>query len=134
MLAAVLLAAVACTPIRTCTGPADTGCATPTPVLQWDAVADLGLAGYRLFRDGAALADVPCWYLDTDADGVPDQRICPGADFGIPVQRYCADCQPFVSYNFQVKAYTIGGHASADLSNVVPVCFSRICARPGPCN
>jgi hypothetical protein len=114
---------------------------TPTPVVVWDQVADANLAGYSLwYREPGGtfqrLRDFPCEWYDTDRppDGMPDVRFCRGADLGIPLQRYCPSCAPLNLYEFAVKARNLAGAESATFSNVLPVCYSPICARPGPCN
>ena len=114
---------------------------TPTPVAAWDQAPDADLAGYSLwYREPGGtfqrLRDFPCgWYdLDRPPDGIVDVRSCRGADFGIPLQRYCSSCAPGSVYEFAVKARNLAGAESTTFSNALPVCFSPICTRPGPCN
>ena len=138
---ALLLAAVACIPLPICVDNGNVSpCATPTPIVRWDQVVDSDLAGYSLyFRDtgGAGyswLGDLPCVWLDLDEDGIDETRFCLGADFGIPLQRWCPMCAPYQSYEFVVKAYDTAYNLSVDYSNSVEVCFSPICVAPGPCS
>jgi len=124
MLAALLLAA--CVPLTTY---------TPTPVLFHDAVPDADLAGYSLYYrlpggTWQLLRDLPCEY---DAIEYGAARVCRGVDTGDALQRYCATCAPFTAYEFSVKAYDRTGNRSVDYSNVVSVCFSPVCVKPGPC-
>ena len=130
ILATLLLAA--CTPLAT---------HTPTPVVTWDQIADANLAGYSIYyrEPGGVfqlLLDFPCeWYDMSDPlDGIADVRFCRGPDMGAPLQRYCPSCLPFNVYEFSVKAYDLAGRRSTLTSNVVSVCFSPLCVRPGPCN
>jgi hypothetical protein len=142
MLAALLLAATACIPLPTCTDNGDVRpCATPTPVVSWDQVADADLAGYSIYwRDTGSgwfnvLAQIACRWDDDDEDPLtPLVRFCLGADFPIPLQRWCPQCAPYQSYEFAVKSYDDAGNWSADYSNIVEVCFSPICVAPGPCS
>mgnify|MGYP001264817265 CR=1 FL=1 len=129
-LLAGLLLAVTCTPLTTY---------TPTPVVTWDQVLDASLAGYTLYyrEPGGTfqrLVDFPCEWYDMDEDGRADTRFCRGADLGAPLQRYCPSCVPFTAYEFAVKAKNLAGLESLEFSNVVSVCFSPLCVRPGPCN
>lgn len=114
-------------------------CATPTPVVTWNQNAELDLAGYSLYyrEPGGVfqkLLDFPCAWYDLDDDNVTETRFCRGPDLGTPLQRYCPSCLPLNAYEFAVKAYDLGGDASVAFSNIVSVCFSPICGRPGPCN
>jgi hypothetical protein len=135
-----LLLSIACTPLPTCTfwsdgTPQVSPCATPTPVLQWDQVADADLSGYRVYADGNQFLDLPCEFFDDDEDPLtPPIRFCRGAEFPIPLQRYCGSCLPFFSYSITVKAYDAAGNESTMFSNAVDVCMSPICQAPGPCN
>jgi hypothetical protein len=144
MLLSLLLAA-ACIPLQTCTfwsdgTPQVTPCASPTPTIQWDQNVDFDLAGYDLFWRVAGsgsfglLQRFPCDFDDLDGDGTLETRWCRGADFAVPLQRYCPGCQPGQDYEFAVTAYDSSGLTSLAYSNVVSVCFSPICAAPGPCN
>lgn len=141
MFPALLLAAVSCMPLPICVDNGNVSpCATPTPTISWDQVADADLAGYSLyFRDTGMggwsfLADIPCSWADLDEDGTLEFRFCLGADMSIPLQRYCPMCGPYQSYEFAVKAFDAAYNLSVDYSNSVEVCFSPICTAPGPCN
>lgn len=116
-------------------------CASPTPVVMHDQIADATLAGYSLFyREPGGifqkLVDWPCDWSDSDEDGIIDTRTCRAADLGAPIQRYCPLCAPFNEYEFAVKAYDIAGIYSANYSNVVSICMPPICdvVGHGPCN
>jgi hypothetical protein len=131
--AALLLTALACTPVPTCATPEAIDCATPTPMLQWDAVETVDLESYLLYvrEDGGPLTFVtalPCEWadLDLDDDGLLDTRVCRGADIAIPVQRYCATCAPFGLYEFAVKARDLLGRESVLYSNPVVICTTPI--------
>ena len=142
MIAALLLAVIACTPLPTCTVPVTVSpCATPTPVVQWSNVTDADLSGYELYWRNAGggifglLARLPCEWYDTDDDPLTPPAIsCRGADFAVPLQRYCPGCTPNNEYEFAVKAYDTGGLSSLAYSNIVTICFSPICVAPGPCS
>ena len=112
--------------------------ATPTPTASWTQNADADLAGYSLwYREPGGtfqkLRDFPCEWWDLDEDGTVDTRWCRGPDLSMPLQRYCSACAPFTLYEFSVKASDLGGQVSGS-SAAISVCFSPICARPGPCN
>ena len=135
ILAMLLLAATSCVPLPTCTDNGDVSpCATPTPVVSWDQVADADLAGYSIYwRDTGSggfnvLAQIACRWddLDDPPDGIAETRFCLGADFPIPLQRWCPQCAPYQSYEFAIKTYDNTGNRSADYSNIIEVCFSPI--------
>lgn len=136
---ALLLLAV-CIPLQICADNGDVSpCATPTPTFRWDAVPDADLAKHELYVNEPGgvpqkLVDLPCTFLDLDEDGIADMRFCRGVDLDIPVQRYCPACQPFLDYEFRVKACDITGLCSVAFSNVDHACFSPLCVAPGPCN
>jgi len=141
MLAAMLLAAVSCVPLPTCTPAliaAGTPCATPTPTLIWDQVPDADLAGHDLYeRDPGGtwnlVATIPCDWTEDDGPGT-GTRICRGINIDDAVQRYCSWCAPNTLHEFSVLAYDTAGNRSTSFSNVVSICFSPICSAPGPCN
>ena len=133
--------ALLCTPTPTCGGAVTVNCATPTPVIRWDAVVGADLAGYRLYiRDNGGplvrVAELPCEWLDLNDDGVFDTRICRGVDFGIPIQRHCATCAPISLYEFSVKAYDLFGVESVAYSDAISVCMPPVCdvVGRGVCN
>lgn len=130
--------AATCTPLPTCTAALTTNCATPTPVASWDASTALDIAGHSLYyrEPGGTwqkLLDFPCEWYDLDADSVMDIRFCRGPDLGVPLQRYCATCATGTAYEFAVRAYDLTGNVSG-YSAALPVCFSPVCVRPGPCS
>ena len=140
ILAALLLLATSCTPTRTCTSPSDTNCATPTPVVKFVASTASDLSGHALYwREPGGqfqlLTLLPCEWLDLDEDPTtPATRSCRGADFGVPIQRYCPGCLPKFGYEYAVKSYDFEGNFSSTFSNVVYICTPPICVKPGPCN
>lgn len=140
VLAATLLAPVPCTPLPTCLPDfSNSPCATPTPVLEWDLNSEPDLKGYQLFvgQPGDQLqlvADLPCELTDLDGDGTAEHRFCRGAHLGIPLQRHCPACAPLFEYEFGVKAVDTAGNLSDNFLAIIPVCFSQLCAPPGPCN
>ena len=140
MIAELLLASIACTPLPICVDNGNVSpCATPTPTFQWDQVADLDLAKYQLYYNEPGgvpqlLVEFPCEWHDLDMDGTFETRFCRGADIPIPMQRYCPSCQPLIDYEFRVKACDLAGNCSAAFSNMDHACFSPICTAPGPCN
>ena len=126
-----LILAVACVALPTCSPPVVTGCATPTPTIQWTPVVSPTLAGYELFsRKGSAafqpVAQLPCDWFDPDDDGVFDLRICRGAEFTIAVQRYCPTCNPGETYDLAVKSYNFIGTRSVQFSPTVTICMPPV--------
>jgi len=140
MLTALLLAAVSCIPLPTCTVPVTvTPCATPTPVISWDHVPDADLAGYDIYENEPGfprqlLVRQPCEWSDLDEDGTLEFRFCRGPDLDAAIQRYCPWCTPYTEHEFAVTAYNTAGNSSAAFSNVVSICFPPICTFPGPCS
>lgn len=126
---ATVVSAAPCTP--------DDTTFSPTPTVIWDQVPDADLYGYNLYISDLAgtgqqlLAPILCKW-NTDEDGVVT-RFCRGADAALPLQRYCATCQPFQSYFFYVRAVDTAGNLSPAYSTPVEVCFSPLCVAPGPC-
>lgn len=128
MIAALLLAA--CTPLPTCAAVPVPPCASPTPTLGWDRVADgpgAVVAGYRLYSRPvggtfALAATLPCW---TDDDG---SKRCRGVDIPYPVQRVTAVDLDAVEWT--VRAYDTEGDASPADSNVVSVCMPHVWQKP----
>ena len=132
MLLAVILAAMSCAPTPTCSLTLTTGCATPTPVLSWNAATDdVGVVGYALYlretgtTPWTLIASMPgVQYYDEDT-GLPWGPLwCQGPEMGVPLQRY-APMTPNVSYDVAVKAYDAAMNFSAGYS--LPVTF---CANP----
>ena len=112
---------------------------SPTPTLLWDQAQTDALAGYTLYyrEDGGplvSLGDLPCEWEILDDSGIFTLRHCRGAEFDIPVQRYCPACKVGNLYEFTVKAIDLMGQRSLDYSNAVAICFPPICVPPGPCN
>lgn len=139
LLAALLLFSTSCVPLPTCGNPPVSPCASPTPTISWDQVTDLDLGGYDIYQREPGLPlqllqRIPCDWNDLDQDGTPESRFCRGPDLSLPLQRYCPTCAPFTVHEFAVMAYDTAGNQSANFSNVVSICFSPICTRPGPCN
>ena len=117
---------------------ASASCETPTPVIAWDSVADIDLAGYTLYYNEPGgvpqkIRDIPCEMRDHDGDGVAETRVCFGPDIWIALQRE-GNFIPGTAYEFYVKAYDAEGHISSHFSNVLPVCFRPLCVKPGPCS
>lgn len=125
-IASVVLAA--CVPLPTCSATVPPPCATPTPVVAWDQVADADLAGYEVdYRTTGTqtftkLADLPC-QMWIDDDGV-NFRYCPGQDGGFPFQRF--PLTPLASYDFCVRAYDTAGNRSIDCSNIITICMPDV--------
>jgi hypothetical protein len=146
----LLLAALSCEPMRTCDGPGDTSCATPTPTIMWDPVPDLPLpegiqvnfpqyrmfaaptpgvtaAGYSLWyrEPGGAfqlLVDLPCGGASTTGDIYADSLWCAGSHFDIPLQRFCPSCQERTIYEFSVDSwYVMNGTRIRSTSRSAPV-------------
>ncbi len=140
ILGAVLLAAVACTPLPICKDNGDVSpCATPTPTLKWDLVADPDLAGHDLYErepggPSQLIATIPCRWNDFDGDGVGDAEWCSGVNLDLSLQKACPGCLPNTLHEFAVLAYDTAGNRSVTFSNWVSVCFSPVCAAPGPCS
>lgn len=140
MLSAILLASgLSCVPLPTCGIPPVSPCATPTPTISWDQITNADLAGYDVYeREPGApfqfLVRLPCEWNDLDMNGTAESRFCRGPDLGAALQRYCPWCAPYTLHEFAVIAYDTAGNQSQNFSNVLSVCFSPICARPGPCN
>lgn len=136
MLAALVLLAATCTPIRSCSATVTTSCASPTPVVLWDQIPDATLAGYSVYYNAVGgtpqlLVDIPCSFYDSNADDLPDARFCRAPDLGTPMQRYCPGCAAFNAYEFRIKAYTLAGIRSLDYSSPLTVCFPPIWAGRG---
>lgn len=111
--------------------------ATPTPTAKWDQVQSVDLAAYLVeYREVGGTwqraRDFPCDWLDLDEDGIVDTRWCRGPQLDIALQRY-GSFSPFTQYEFSVKWRSLSGVESAR-STALPICFSPVCARPGPCN
>ncbi len=132
MLLSLILAAVSCTPLPICLDNGNVSpCATPTPVLMWDHVPDADLAAYVVLErdpggNWSTLGEIPCEWGDVDEDGINDTRLCRGADFGLPIQRYCPYCAPFTLHEFSVLAKDDAGNLSVAPSTMISVCFSPI--------
>lgn len=129
MIAALLLAA--CIPLPDCVDPPIEECASPTPVIQFDNIAEENLKGYTLYGrvPGGAFQLLDTWeceWIDENEDGDSDIRICRGSDFGAPVQRYCPWCEPLNEYEFAVKAYNTANVPSDEFSNPVTVCMPQV--------
>jgi hypothetical protein len=138
MLLSLLLSALACTPLPTCTAAlvaAGTPCASPTPVLAATFDPNGLIDGHTLYvrePGGAyqAIGDVPCFLDDSGA------RHCNLFEMGIPVQRFCSNCAAGMTYEFAAKAYSdkvTPRSYSIDFSAAVSVCASPLCTKPGPC-
>jgi hypothetical protein len=113
-------------------------CETPTPVVTWDPVPDVDLAGYSIFYNETGgvpqkIRDLPCEMRDTNDDGIAETRVCLGPDLWLALQRE-GNFVPGTAYEFRVKAYDAEGHVSVNFSNVLNVCFRPLCVKPGPCN
>ena len=127
------LAFVACNALGVCTPDVVTW--TPTPTLQWDAVAAANLAGYKVYDNVSGVlvlrATVPCESWLEDPDLLISRVYCRGVDLPYPVQR-ATDVQSD-ALNFCVKAYTTANVESVDCSNVVSVCMPQVWpGRPWP--
>lgn len=117
-----------CSPLPSCV---DVGgvppCATPTPTVKWDPVADANLEGYRLYDDVGGLLVlkrvIPCveWI---DEETLQSRFYCPGVEIDYPVQR--ATDATFEFVNWCVKAYKTSGVESVECSNVESICMPPI--------
>lgn len=99
LLALVMTAAFACSPLPTCGDPGTVPgyeCATPTPTLRWtyDEGQQNGLIGYRVWwrvPPQAWSVDrswvVPCWIYVDEETGISSRVFCRGRDLDEPVQR-----------------------------------------------
>ena len=131
ILAALLLAAV-CTPLATY---------SPTPTITWDHVVHDDLAGYSIWYNEPGgvpqkIRDIPCVWLDLSdpPDGIKEYRFCRGPDGFEALQRE-RDWTPLTAYEIRVKTYDAAGNVSTDFSNVLSVCFSKLCTpATKPCN
>lgn len=140
MLLAPLLAAVLCTPLPICVDNGNVSpCATPTPTIMWDS-DDRVTAEIEYWTVYAKPDDSPSWWWSfripyVPANPDPDTgwaESAPGVLQGWPVQRVVPDEVQEQLVDVMVTATNAAGESGP--SNVISICMSPICVRPGPCS